>query len=102
MLIGLVEDMTNMNFGFTRLKVKSTRVTLKKMQTWFPRIILRTIYPELFTFYMLIDFDEDMTSIYIEIIRPKVKFRMITFVKENGSTHLSSELLITEFLYCTC
>ena len=47
MLIRLVEDMTNINFGFSRLKVKDTRVTCKKMQTWFPIIILRTIYPEL-------------------------------------------------------
>ena len=53
MLIGLVEDMTNIDFGFTRLKVKVTMVTCKKY-TWFPLIILRTVYPRAFTFHMLI------------------------------------------------
>ena len=73
MLIALREAMTTFDFGFTRLKVKVTRVTCKIMYTWFLLIILRTIHHIAFIFPMLIGLDRHMTHIDIEDIRSKVK-----------------------------
>ena len=76
MLIGLDKAMTPFDFG-----LKVSRVTCKKMYTWFPLIILRTFYHMGFIFHMLISLHRDMIHIDIEVIRSKVKVKMITFVK---------------------
>ena len=55
MLIGLGEAITPLDFGFTRIKVKVTRVNCKEIYTWFLLIILRTIYHIAFIFHMLIN-----------------------------------------------
>jgi len=81
MLIGLGEAITPLDFGFTRIKVKVTRVNCKEIYTWFLLIILRTIYHIAFIFHMLIGLDRDMTHFDIGVIRPTVKVRMINFVK---------------------
>jgi len=55
MLIGLGKDMIPIDFGFTRSKVKVTRVLFVKQ--WFPLIILRNIYHRAIIFHLLIGLD---------------------------------------------
>ena len=78
MLIGLGKDMTS--FGFTRSKVKVTRVFFCKK--WFPLIFLRTIYHRTIIFYMQTCLGEDMTSIDYGFTRSNVKVTKVTFVKK--------------------
>jgi len=93
MLIGLGVNITCIDLGFTRSKVKVTRVLFVKNGFYF---FLKTIYPRSFRFYMLIGLDGDMTLLDIELIRSKVKFRRITFVK-NDSTHYIKNCLSQSF-----
>jgi len=72
-LIALREAIIPFDFGFTRLKVKVTRVTCKIMYTWFLLIILKTIHHIAFICHMLIGLDRHMTHIDIGDIRSKVK-----------------------------
>jgi len=80
MLIGLGEAMTSFDFGFTRLKVKFTRVTFKKVHMVSAHY-LENYLPIAFIFHMLIGLDRDMTLNDIGVSRSKVKVRRITFVK---------------------
>jgi len=66
MLIGLSEDKTPIDFGFTRSKV--TWVTFVKIK-WSPLIILRIIYHRAFIFHMLIGLGEDIIPIYFGFTR---------------------------------
>jgi len=83
MLIGVGGDMTPIDFGFTRLKVKVARVTCKnnweKKHCFF--IIMRIIYHRAVIFQMSICLNKDMTSIDFELIRSKVMVIRVTFVK---------------------
>ena len=81
MLIGLSEAMPLFDFGFTRLKVKVTRVTCKKCTHGVCSLSWEILVTALI-FYMLMGLDRDMTHIDIEVIRSNVKVRRITFVKQ--------------------
>jgi len=59
MLISLGEDMTPIDLGFTRLKVKVTRFLFVKQ--WFPLIILRNIYHRAIIFHILIGLCDAIT-----------------------------------------
>ena len=71
MLIGLGEDKISIAFGFTRSKVKVTRVLFVKQ--WFPLIILRNIYHRAIIFHMLIGLGDAMTAYDCGFTRLKVK-----------------------------
>ena len=62
MLIGLMKDMTPVDFVFTRSKVKVTRVTLKKKENCFLFMIYRNVYHRSLILYMMIGLGEDITS----------------------------------------
>jgi len=61
MLIGVGKDMTCMDFRFTRLKVKVTRVLFVKQ--WFPLFILRDSYHKAIIFHMLIGLGETLFDV---------------------------------------
>jgi len=79
MLSGLVKDMTNIDFGFTRSKVKVTRVIFVNMvSTHFLENYLSQ------SFYIK---HADWSwwrhgPIHIEVTKSNVKFRRITFVQK--------------------
>ena len=101
MLIGLGEDMTTIDFGFTRLRPRSQGSLVKNVNLVL-LIILRTIYYRDFVFHMLIVLDGDMTRVDIELIMSKIKFKRITCKKCKHFCALSLELFITDILYFTC
>jgi len=78
MLIGLDRDMTHIDIGVIRSKVKVSRITFVKNVS---PIILRTVYHRGFTFYMLIGLGEGLTFINFGFTRSKGKVTRVTLVK---------------------
>ena len=80
MLIGLDRDLTHIDIGVIRSKVKVRRITFVKI--WFSLIILKTVYHRGFIFYMLDGLGEGLTSTYFLFFRSKVNITKINFVKK--------------------
>jgi len=79
MLIGLVKDMTNIDFGFTRSKVKVKRVLFVNMvyAHFLENYLSQSVYIK------HADWSRwRHTPIDIEVTKSNVKFRRITFVKK--------------------
>jgi len=79
LLISLGEDMAPIDSGFTRSKVKVTRVLFVKQ--WFLLIILKNIYHRAIIFHILIGLGDVMTPYNFGFTRLKVKVTRVTFVK---------------------
>jgi len=75
-LSSLGNDITCIDFGFTRSNVNVTGVVLVKQ--WFPLIILRNIYHKAIIFHMLIGFGEAMTPFDFGLTRLKVQVTRFT------------------------
>jgi len=84
MLIGLGKEMTSIDFGLTRLKIKVKRVLFCKK--WFPLIFLRNVYHRAFIFHLQIGLGEGMAPIDFGFTRSNVKVTVVTFVKKKVST----------------
>ena len=103
MLIDIDEDMTCIDFGFTRSKAKVTRVLFVKQ--WFLLIILKNIYHRAIIFHMLIGLGEAMTPFDFGFTRFDVKVTKVTCKK---NIHMVSAHYLKNYLshslhnYFTC